>query len=149
MSLESKVQKEMIVAMKAKDSAALTALRAIKSAILLAKTETGKSSELSEEQEIQLLQKQKKQRQEAAQIYREQNRPELAEEEEAQTIIIDKFLPEQMSHEELESSIRIIISQTGASSMKDMGKVMGISSKKFAGKADGKAISTIVKKLLS
>ena len=149
MSLEKNIQAQMVVAMKAKDKESLDVLRAIKSAILMAKTETGAKEELTEDQELKILQKLKKQRQDAAAIFNDQNRKDLAEPEEAQILIIDKFLPEQMSVADIEKVIGDIISQTGASSMKDMGKVMGMSNKQLAGKADGKIISGIVKKLLS
>ena len=140
---------EIKEAMKAKNVLALEALRAIKSAVLLLKSEAGASEELTEDQEIKLLQKLVKQRRDSAIIFREQNRVDLAEPEEAQAEIIAKFLPEQLSEEEVKSLIEAIISQTGATSMKDMGKVMGMASKQLAGKADGKTISTLVKHLLS
>lgn len=140
---------EIKEAMKAKNVLALEALRAIKSAVLLIKSEAGASEELTEDQEIKLLQKLVKQRRDSATIFREQNRVDLAESEEAQAEIIAKFLPEQLSEEEVKSLIEAIISQTGATSMKDMGKVMGMASKQLAGKADGKTISTLVKQLLS
>ena len=140
---------EIKEAMKAKNVLALEALRAIKSAVLLLKSEAGASEELTEDQEIKLLQKLVKQRRDSAIIFREQNRVDLAEPEEAQAEIIAKFLPEQLSEEEVKSLIEAIISQTGATSMKDMGKVMGMASKQLAGKADGKTISTFVKQLLS
>jgi len=140
---------EIKEAMKAKNVLALEALRAIKSAVLLIKSEAGASEELTEDQEIKLLQKLVKQRRDSATIFREQNRVDLAEPEEAQAEIIAKFLPEQLSEEEVKSLIEAIISQTGATSMKDMGKVMGMASKQLAGKADGKTISTLVKQLLS
>ncbi|MDO7542401.1 MAG: GatB/YqeY domain-containing protein [Flavobacteriales bacterium] len=140
---------EIKEAMKAKNVLALEALRAIKSAVLLLKSEAGASEELTEDQEIKLLQKLVKQRRDSATIFREQNRVDLAEPEEAQAEIIAKFLPEQLSEEEVKSLIEAIISQTGATSMKDMGKVMGMASKQLAGKADGKTISTLVKQLLS
>ena len=140
---------EIKEAMKAKNVLALEALRAIKSAVLLLKSEAGASEELTEDQEIKLLQKLVKQRRDSATIFREQNRVDLAEPEEAQAEIIAKFLPEQLSEEEVKSLIEAIISQTGATSMKDMGKVMGMASKQLAGKADGKTISTLVKHLLS
>ena len=139
---------EIKEAMKAKNVLALEALRAIKSAVLLLKSEAGASKELTEDQEIKLLQKLVKQRRDSATIFREQNRVDLAEPEEAQAEIIAKFLPEQLSEEEVKSLIEAIISQTGATSMKDMGKVMGMASKQLAGKADGKTISTLVKQLL-
>ena len=140
---------EIKEAMKAKNVLALEALRAIKSAVLLLKSEAGASEELTEDQEIKLLQKLVKQRRDSATIFREQNRVDLAEPEEAQAEIIAKFLPEQLSEEEVKSLIEAIISQTGATSIKDMGKVMGMASKQLAGKADGKTISTLVKQLLS
>lgn len=140
---------EIKEAMKAKNVLALEALRAIKSAVLLLKSEAGASEELTEDQEIKLLQKLVKQRRDSATIFREQNRVDLAEPEEAQAEVIAKFLPEQLSEEEVKSLIEAIISQTGATSMKDMGKVMGMASKQLAGKADGKTISTLVKQLLS
>tara|TARA_B110000858_G_C17700563_1_gene425721 strand:- start:101 stop:553 length:453 start_codon:yes stop_codon:yes gene_type:complete len=140
---------EIKEAMKAKNVLALEALRAIKSAVLLIKSEAGASEELTEDQEIKLLQKLVKQRRDSATIFREQNRVDLAEPEEAQAEVIAKFLPEQLSEEEVKSLIEAIISQTGATSMKDMGKVMGMVSKQLAGKADGKTISTLVKHLLS
>ena len=140
---------EIKEAMKAKNVLALEALRAIKSAVLLLKSEAGASEELTEDQEIKLLQKLVKQRRDSATIFREQNRVDLAEPEEAQAEVIAKFLPEQLSEEEVKSLIEAIISQTGATSMKDMGKVMGMASKQLAGKADGKTISTFVKQLLS
>ena len=140
---------EINEAMKAKNILALEALRAIKSAILLIKSEAGASEELTEEQEIKLLQKLVKQRRDSATIFREQNRVDLAEPEEAQAEVIAKFLPEQLSEEEVKGLIEAIIIQTGAISMKDMGKVMGMASKQLAGKADGKTISTLVKQSLS
>ena len=140
---------EIKEAMKAKNVLALEALRAIKSAVLLLKSEAGASEELTEDQEIKLLQKLVKQHRDSATIFREQNRVDLAEPEEAQAEIIAKFLPEQLSEEEVKSLIEAIISQTGATSMKDMGKVMGMASMQLAGKADGKTISTLVKQLLS
>jgi uncharacterized protein YqeY len=140
---------EIKEAMKAKNALALEALRAIKSAVLLQKSEAGASDGMSEDEEIKLLQKLVKQRCDSAAIFREQNRVDLAEPEEAQAEIIARFLPEQLSEEEVGKVIESIIAQTGASSMKDMGKVMGMASKQLAGKADGKTISTLVKQLLS
>jgi len=140
---------EIKEAMKAKNALVLEALRAIKSAVLLQKSEAGESDGMSEDDEIKLLQKLVKQRRDSAAIFREQNRVDLAEPEEAQAEIIARFLPEQLSEEEVGKVIESIISQTGASSMKDMGKVMGMASKQLAGKADGKTISTLVKQLLS
>ena len=149
MSLEQNIQKEIVVAMKAKDKVTLETLRAIKAAILMSKTEAGAKDEMSPDEEIKLLTRLKKQRQEAASIFREQNRTEMAEEEEAQTLVIDRFLPQQLSDAEVETNIKEIIATTGATSMKDMGKVMGMANKKMAGQADGKTISGMVKKLLS
>lgn len=148
MSLEKDVMTQMKAAMKAKDSEALEALRAVKGAILLAKTDNGQQ-ELSEEEEVKLVQKLVKQRKDSAQLYREQNREDLAEPEEKQAEVIAQFLPEQLSEAEIEAKVEEIIAQTGADGMKDMGKVMGIASKELAGKADGKTISVIVKKKLS
>ena len=140
---------EIKEAMKAKNAPALESLRAIKSAVLLQKSEAGASDKMSEDEEIKLLQKLVKQRRDSAAIFREQSRVDLAESEEAQAEIIARFLPEQLSEEEVGKVIESIIAQTGASSMKDMGKVMGMASKQLAGKADGKTISTLVKQLLS
>ena len=136
-------------AMKAKDTNALTSLRAIKSAILLAQTESGAKQELSEEDEIKLLQKLVKQRKDSAAIFAEQGRDDLAQPELDQAAVIEQFLPEQLSEEEVEKVVEDIIAKTGADGMKDMGKVMGMASQELAGKADGKTISTIVKNKLS
>ena len=135
--------------MRAKDSLKLEALRAIKSAVMLEQTSAGGSDTLSDEQEIKLVQKLVKQRKDSAQIFRDQNRPDLAEPEEAQAEVIAQFLPEQLSEEEINAIIQAIIEKTGAEGMKDMGKVMGMASKEMAGKADGKTISTIVKAQLN
>ena len=139
----------MKAAMKEKDSTKLEALRAVKSALLLAQTESGAKSELSETEEIKLLQKLVKQRKDSAAIFMEQGREDLAQPEIAQASIIEAFLPEQLSEEEIAAVVTKIIETTGASSMKDMGKVMGMASSELAGKADGKTISTIVKAKLS
>ncbi len=144
MSLQKKVMDAMKIAMKEKDSKALQALRAVKSAILLAQTEVGAKEELTEAQELKLLQKLVKQRKDSAAIYNEQGRADLAEPELAEAAVIEQFLPAQLSEEELEKIIEDVITQTGASSMADMGKVMGIVSGKTAGRADGKTISTLV-----
>ena len=150
MSLQKKVMTAMKDAMKSKDQTALTALRAVKSAILLAQTESGASGELSEEQEMKLLQKQVKQRKDSAAIFVEQGREDLAAPELAEAAVIEQFLPEALSEEEVEKAVAAVIEQTGASGMKDMGKVMGMVTKQLAGQADGKTISTIVKsKLMS
>ena len=135
--------------MKAKDKLSLETLRAIKAAILMSKTQAGASDEMSADDEIKLLTRLKKQRLEAATIFREQDRTEMAEEEEAQSAVIDRFLPKQLNDADVETIIKEIIATTGAESMKDMGKVMGMANKKMAGQADGKTISRMVKKLLS
>jgi len=148
MSLQQKVMEDMKAAMRAKDAVALEALRAIKSAILLAQTESS-SKDLSEKDELKILQKLVKQRRDSAQIFTEQNRADLAEPELNQAKIIEKFLPEQLSEEEITAIVKQVISDTGAASMSDMGKVMGVANAKIAGRADGKTISTIVKRELS
>ena len=139
----------MKVAMKSKDKVALESLRAIKSALLLAQTEKGSAGELSEEDEIKLVQRLVKQRKDSAAIFTEQGRNDLAEPELAQIAIIEKFLPAQLSENEIEKVVVSTIEKTGASGMKDMGKVMGIVSKQLAGQADGKTISNIVKSKLT
>ncbi|MCM4169396.1 putative protein YqeY [Arenibacter antarcticus] len=149
MGLQQRLMDDLKVAMRAKDTLALESLRAIKSAILLAQTETGPGTELSEEEEVKLVQRLVKQRKDSAAIYTEQGREDLAEPELAQAAIIEKFLPEQLSEEEIEKIVAQIIVAEGASGMKDMGKVMGMASKELAGKADGKTISNIVKSKLS
>jgi hypothetical protein len=149
MSLQTKVMEALKEAMKAKDTVALESLRAIKSAILLAKTEAGAAEELSEADELKLLQKLVKQRKDSATLYAQQGRNDLAEPELAQMAVIEKFLPAQLSETEVETALRGIINQVGATTPKDMGKVMGVATKQLAGKADGKLISEIVKRLLS
>ena len=149
MSLQTKVMEALKEAMKAKDTVALESLRAIKSAILLAKTEAGAAEELSEADELKLLQKLVKQRKDSAALYTQQGRNDLAEPELAQMAVIEKFLPAQLSEAEVETALRGIINQVGATTPKDMGKVMGAATKQLAGKADGKLISEIVKRLLS
>ncbi|MEN8125307.1 MAG: GatB/YqeY domain-containing protein [Bacteroidota bacterium] len=148
MSLQKEVMDQIKVAMKAKDTVSLEALRALKSAFLLANT-SGENVELKEADEIKIVQKLVKQRKDSAALYQEQNRNDLAEPELAQAKVLEQFLPQQMSEEELKRTIAEIVAQTGASSMKDMGKVMGMASKQLAGKADGKAISMVVKELLN
>ena len=149
MSALDNLTNEIKEAMKAKNALALEALRAIKSAVLLQKSEAGAADGMTDDQEIKLLQKLVKQRRDSAAIFRKQNRADLAEPEEAQAEIIARFLPEQLSEEEVVKVIESIITQLGASSMKDMGKVMGMASNQLAGKADGKTISTLVKQKLS
>ena len=148
MRLLNQIDQEIKKAMLAKEKDKLVALRAIKSALLLAKTEKG-SSELSEEAETKLLQKLVKQRKESSEIYQQQGRNDLAEKELDEAKIIENYLPAQMSDEELTHSIKAIIDEVGASTMADMGKIMGIATKKLAGKAEGKAIADKVKSLLS
>ena len=148
MSLQNEVMEKLKDAMRAKDTVALESLRAIKSAILLAQTENGASQELSEEAELKLLQKLVKQRKDSATLYQEQGREDLAQPELAQVAIIEQFLPEALSEEEIEKVVVMTIESVGATGMKDMGRVMGIVSKELAGQADGKTISTIVKKNL-
>ncbi|MEM8762540.1 MAG: GatB/YqeY domain-containing protein [Bacteroidota bacterium] len=149
MGLQDQVMTEMKQAMKAKDTVALEALRAVKSALLLAKTEKGAATELSEADEIKLVQKLVKQRKDSARIFTEQGRADLAEPELAQAAIIEKFLPEQLTEEEIEKVVVQTIDALGATGMQDMGKVMGMVSKELAGQADGKTISSIVKAKLS
>lgn len=149
MGLQENVMSAMKEAMKAKDTTSLEALRAIKSAILLAQTEQGASGELSSDEEIKILQKLVKQRKDSALLYQQQNRTDLAEPELAQAAVIEQFLPEQLGMEEIREIVSSIITQLGAIGMQDMGKVMGLASKEMAGKADGKTISNIVKDLLA
>lgn len=148
MSLEAKINADIKEAMKAKDQIKLRGIRAIKSSIMLLKTD-GTGNEIDEATEIKLLTKLIKQRKDSLEIFEKQNREDLAIKEREEIEVISKYLPEQLSLEELEQKIKEIVTQTGASSMKDMGKVMGIASQKFAGKADGKTISGIVRNLLS
>lgn len=149
MSLNKKVTDSLKDAMKAKDTKALEALRAIRSELLLAQTQSGSKSELSETEEIKLLQKLVKQRKDSAAIYTEQGRTDLAEPELAQVKIIEQFLPEQLSDAEVEEIVARVIEETGASSMADMGNVMGMANAKIAGRADGKTVANAVKKKLS
>jgi uncharacterized protein YqeY len=146
MSLEVKINNDIKQAMLAKDKEKLEALRAIKAALLLEKTGKDTSAgEIPESVEMKLLQKLVKQRKESAQIYREKGRTEMAEVEEFQAAIIEKYLPEQLSAEEIEAIVSRIIEETGAESMKDMGRVMGMATKELAGKADNKTISNLVR----
>jgi uncharacterized protein YqeY len=148
MSLENIITEAIKTAMRAKDKVALDSLRAVKSQIQLLKTEA-KGAEVSAEQEIAILQRMIKQRKDSYEQFSAQGRTDLAEVEEAQMKVIEKFLPQQLTAEELEVEIKNIISETGAESMKDLGKVMGTASKTLAGRSDGKSISEMVKKLLS
>jgi uncharacterized protein YqeY len=149
MSLEEKVMGELKNAMRAKDEAALRSLRAIKAAIIIEKTSEGAGGEINEATEIKMLQKLAKQRRDSLEIFEKQNREDLAAKEREELSIIEKFLPKQMSGDELRAEISAIIEQVGAKTPADMGKVMGAASKQLAGKADGKAISEVVKQLLS
>jgi uncharacterized protein YqeY len=145
MGLEQKIMAELKTAMLAKDEAGLRSLRAIKAAILLVKTAEGSGGELKEDDEIKLLQKLVKQRKDSLEIFQQQNRPDLAKKEEEEIAVIEKFLPKQLSVDELKDALARIITEVGANSPSDLGKVMGIASKQFAGKADGKTISALVK----
>lgn len=149
MDLFEKVSKDIIAAMKAKDKMRLEALRNVKKFFIEAKTAPGANDTLDDAVALKILLKLAKQGRDTAALYKEQNRPDLAEEEDAQAAIIEEYLPKALTAEELEAEIKAIIAETGASSMKEMGKVMGIASKKLAGRADGKAISTLVKQLLA
>ena len=149
MSLQSEIMSAMKEAMKLKDKVALETLRAVKAELLKAKTATGASSELTRGEEIKLLQKMQKQRKDAFAIYEEQGRKDLAEEELAQTKVLAKFLPKQMTSSELEIAVAAIIKKLSASCPADMGKVMGVAAKELSGKAEGRAISTTVKMLLA
>ena len=148
MSLEAQIMDHMKTAMKAKDTIALEALRAIKSAIIMSKTEVGAAEGLSADQEIKMLQRLVKMRKDSAEIFTAQNRPDLAEPELAQITVIEGFLPAQLSEAEVETNIAKIIAETGASGIASMGKVMGLASAQIGGQAEGKVISSIVKKLL-
>ncbi len=149
MSLTTQIDQDIKQAMLAREKEKLEALRGVKSAILLAKTEKGGSDEISAETEVKLLQKLVKQRKDSAAIYQQQNRKDLADKELFEVSIIEKYLPEQMSDEELTKVVKAAIDQTGAKTVAEMGKVMGIVSKQLAGKAEGKAIADKVKSLLS
>ncbi|MEI7507969.1 MAG: GatB/YqeY domain-containing protein [Flavobacterium sp.] len=148
MSLQTKIMDVMKDAMRSKDTIALEALRAIKSELLLAQTSTGSKEEISESDEIKILQKLVKMRKDSAEIFAKQNRPDLAEPELAQIAVIEQFLPVQLSEEEVETIVTKIIAETGASGIASMGKVMGLASAQIGGQAEGKTISAIVKKLL-
>lgn len=149
MNLERKINEDIKAAMLAKEKDKLNALRAIKSAILLAKTQKGAAEEIGEEGEIKILKQLVKQRQDSAEMYKQQNREDLYQEEKFQLEVISTYLPQMMSAEEVEAALKQIIADNGFSGMKDMGKVMGQATKLFAGKADNKMVSDIVKQLLS
>ena len=149
MSLFDQVSKDIIAAMKAKDKMRLEALRNIKKFFIEAKTAPGANDTLEDAAALKILAKLAKQGRDTAALYREQNRPDLAEEEEAQAKVVEEYLPKALTPEELEAEVKAIIAQVGATSPKDMGKVMGVASKQLAGRADGRAISTLVKQLLA
>ncbi len=149
MTLEEKINNEIKIAMLAKDAAGLRGLRAIKAALLIAKTEKGGSDVISSEREIQILSRLLKQRKESIEIFESQNRADLATTEKEEVAIIEKFMPAMMSDEEVRDAIKAIITEVGATSQKEMGKVMGAASKQLAGKADNKLVSEIVKSLLA
>lgn len=148
MNLEQKIMGDLKTAMLAKDEKTVRSLRAIKAAIILAKTSEGAGGEIKEEDEIRLLQKLVKQRKDSLEIFQQQNRADLAQKESEEIEVIEKFLPKQLSATELKVIVEKIITETGASSPADMGKVMGVATKQLAGKADGKTISALVKELL-
>ena len=148
MSLTEKVAADLINAMKSKDKVSLEAIRAAKTAFLLAHSEKGQGSVLTEEEELKIIQKLVKQRRESAEIYKTQNRPDLCEKEVAEADILEKYLPAKISDEELTSVVKAVIEKTGALTIADLGKVMGAAMKELAGKADGKEISAKVKQLL-
>lgn len=149
MALEENVMTNLKAAMLAKDEIALRSLRAIKAAIIIAKTSEGAGGVLKEEDEVKLLQKLVKQRKDSLEIYQKQNREDLAQKEIEEIVVIEKFLPKQLSAEELKEIISGIIKETGASSPAEMGKVIGVANKQLAGKADGKTIASVVKELLA
>lgn len=149
MNLFDQVSKDIFAAMKAKDRLRLEALRNIKKNFLEAKTAPGANDELSDDAALKILAKMAKQGRDTAALYREKGRDDLAEEEAGQAAIIEEYLPRQLSAEELEQEVKAVITSTGATSMKDMGKVMGMASKQLAGRAEGKAIADTVKRLLS
>ena len=149
MSLTDQINNDLKEAMKAKDTVRLTALRSIKSQLLLAATEKGAEGESSDDAGIKMLQKLVKQRKDSAELYQSQNREDLAEPELSEAAIISKYLPTQLSEDELRPILQVIVEKVGASGPQDMGKVMGMASKELAGKADGKSISNVVRSLLS
>ena len=148
MSLSEKIAADLMAAMKAQDKGVLEALRAAKTAFILARSERGPDTVLSKEEEVRIIQKLVKQRKEAAAIYREQKRPDLYEKEENEAAVLEKYLPAMMSREDLEIALKAIIARVGATSPSDMGKVMGAATKELAGRADGREISALVRQLL-
>lgn len=149
MSLEQTIMTDLVTAMKAKDDAGLRGLRAIKAEIIKAKTEPGANGNISEEGELKLLQKLVKQRKDSLEIFNQQSRADLAIKEQEEIAVIEKYLPAQMSESEIRTALEIIITNVGANSPADMGKVMGVATKQLAGKADGKIISVLVKEILA
>ena len=149
MSLEQNIMAEMKDAMKSKNEAVLRSLRAIKAEIIKAKTEPGAGGQISEDTELKMLQKMVKQRKDSLEIFQQQNRTDLAQKEQEEIAVIEKFLPKQLGDAEIKEALSKIITEVGATSPADMGKVMGVATKQLAGKADGKAISAAVKELLS
>jgi hypothetical protein len=149
MNLEAKIMEQLKAAMKSKDEAALRSLRAIKAAIILAKTSEGAGGEISADGEMKLLQKLVKQRKDSLEIFQQQGRTDLAAKEQEELDVIAQFLPSQLEGEALETALRKIVAELGASGPADMGKVMGVASKQLAGQADGKAISMVVKSILT
>lgn len=149
MSLKKTIEADIKQAMLAKDKETLTAVRSIKSLILLAETESGAATELTADQELKLLTKAAKQRRESAEVFTAQNRADLADKELQELAVIEKYLPKQLTEEEVKEAIKAIITEVGATSLADLGKVMGVATKSLAGKADGKVVSVIVKALLS
>ena len=148
MELEKRIQTDMVSAMKAKETVRLASLRAIKAAILLAKTAEGGNGEVTDPEVVKIIQKLVKQRKESAQQYNDAGRPELAENELAEAAEMEVYLPKQLSEAEIEEELKKIIAQVGATGPQDMGKVMGTATKALAGKAEGRVISALVKKLL-
>lgn len=147
--MEKQIQADMVAAMKAKDTVRLASLRAIKAAVMLAKTAEGSTGDVTDQEIVKIIQKLVKQRKESAQQYTDAGRPELAENELAEAAAMEIYLPKQLSEDELETELAKIISEVGANKPQDMGKVMGVATKRLAGLADGRAISAMVKKLLS
>ena len=148
MSLEKKLMDDLKTAMKAKDQVALRSIRAAKAALMMMKTD-GSGNEIDESVEIKLIQKLVKQRKDSLEIFEKQNREDLAVKEREEIVVLEKYLPAQMSEDEIKTHVQAIIDETGAASMKDMGRVMGMANKKMAGQADGKTIATVVKQLLA
>lgn len=149
MELEKRIQSDMVSAMKAKEAVRLASLRAIKAAIMLAKTAEGATGEVSDQDVVKIIQKLVKQRKESAQQYTDAGRPELAENELAEAAVMEVYLPKQLSEAEVEAELEKIIAEVGATQQSDMGKVMGVATKRLAGLAEGRLISALVKKLLS